>query len=142
MKDHSPHVLNSKAPGVLAVSCPYWSRSPLAWSMPIAMGELYVNQNEYPPVIRDRLIDFIRVHISDIGGLTPARKLATLCEFFGVRTAWHGPSDTSPVGLAANLHLDLNAPHFGIQEQTTPFLRSDTGSLPGLSGDPGRQPVG
>ncbi len=95
-------------------------------STPIAMGELYVNQNEYVPVVRDRLIDFIRVHISDIGGLTPARKLATLCEFFGVRTAWHGPSDTSPVGLAANLHLDLNSPNFGIQEQISPFFSERT----------------
>jgi mannonate dehydratase len=89
-------------------------------STPIAIGELYVNQHEYVPVVRDRLIDFMRVHISDIGGLSPARKLATLCEFFGVRTAWHGPSDTSPVGLAANLHLDLASPNFGIQEQTNP----------------------
>jgi mannonate dehydratase len=89
-------------------------------STPIAIGELYVNQHEYVPAIRDRLIDFIRVHISDIGGLTPARKLATLCEFFGVRTAWHGPSDTSPVGLSANLHLDLASPNFGIQEQMNP----------------------
>ncbi len=60
-------------------------------SVPIALGELYVNPHEYVPVVRDRLIDFMRVHISDIGGLTPARKLAALCEFFGVRTAWHGP---------------------------------------------------
>jgi mannonate dehydratase len=83
---------------------------------PIAMGELYVNPHEYVPVIRDRLIDFIRVHISDIGGLTPARKLAALAEFFGVRTAWHGPGDTSPVGHAANLQLDLTCANFGIQE--------------------------
>lgn len=83
---------------------------------PIAMGELYVNQAEYLPLIQDRLIDFIRVHISDIGGLTPARKLAALCEFFGVRTAWHGPGDVSPVGHAANLALDLSCSNFGIQE--------------------------
>jgi mannonate dehydratase len=84
--------------------------------VPIAMGELFVNQHEYVPLIRDRLIDFIRVHISDIGGLTPARKLAALCEFFGVRTAWHGPGDTSPVGHSANLQLDLSSSNFGIQE--------------------------
>jgi mannonate dehydratase len=83
---------------------------------PIAMGELYVNQQEYVPLIRDRLIDFIRVHISDIGGLSPARKLAAFCEFFGVRTAWHGPGDVSPVGHAVNLHLDLACYNFGIQE--------------------------
>ena len=85
-------------------------------SVPIALGELYVNPHEYVPVVRDRLIDFMRVHISDIGGLTPARKLAALCEFFGVRTAWHGPGDVSPVGHAANLQLDLACPNFGIQE--------------------------
>uniref|UniRef100_A0A831TAM3 Starvation-sensing protein RspA n=1 Tax=Thermorudis peleae TaxID=1382356 RepID=A0A831TAM3_9BACT len=84
---------------------------------PIAMGELFVNPSEYVPLIRDRLIDFIRVHISAIGGLSMARKLAAFCEFFGVRTAWHGPGDVSPVGHAANLHLDLACYNFGIQEQ-------------------------
>lgn len=84
---------------------------------PIAMGELFVNSNEYVPLIKDRLIDFIRVHISDIGGLSVARKLAAFCEFFGVRTAWHGPGDVSPIGHAANLHLDLSTYNFGIQEQ-------------------------
>ena len=85
-------------------------------STPLAMGELYNNPHEIIPMIKDRLIDFIRVHISQIGGLTPARKLAALCEAFSVRTAWHGPGDTSPVGHAANLMLDLNAWNFGIQE--------------------------
>lgn len=85
-------------------------------SVPLAMGELYVNPDQYVPLIRDHLIDFIRVHISDIGGLTPARKLATFCDFFGVRTAWHGPGDVSPVGHAANLHLDLASVNFGVQE--------------------------
>ena len=86
-------------------------------AIPIAMGELFVNPSEYIPLIRDRLIDFIRVHISDIGGLSPARKLAAYCELFGVRTAWHGPGDVSPVGHAANLQLDLACHNFGIQEQ-------------------------
>jgi mannonate dehydratase len=87
-------------------------------SIPLAMGELFVNQAEYVPLIKERLIDFVRAHISSIGGLTPARKLAAFCEFFGVRTAWHGPGDVSPVGHAANLALDLACPNFGIQERT------------------------
>ena len=85
-------------------------------STPLAMGELFVNQAEYVPLIRERLIDFIRVHISDIGGFSMARKMAAFCEFMGVRTAFHGPGDVSPVGHAANMHLDLNVPNFGIQE--------------------------
>jgi len=83
---------------------------------PLAMGELFVNQAEYVPLIQERLIDFIRVHISDIGGFSMARKLAAFCEFMGVRTAWHGPGDVSPIGHAANMHLDLATHNFGIQE--------------------------
>ena len=52
-----------------------------------------MNVNEYLPLIKDKLIDYIRVHMSDIGGLTPMRKLAALCEYFCVRTALHGPGD-------------------------------------------------
>ncbi len=85
-------------------------------STPLAMGELYNNPHEIIPMIKDRLIDFLRIHISQIGGITPARKLAALSEAFSVRTAWHGPGDTSPVGHAANLMLDLNTINFGIQE--------------------------
>lgn len=85
-------------------------------AVPIALGELFNHPQEWVPLISARLIDFIRVHLSQVGGITPARKLAILCETFGVRTAWHGPGDTSPVGHAANLHLDLSSHNFGIQE--------------------------
>jgi mannonate dehydratase len=85
-------------------------------STPIAMGELFNTQQEYVPLIAERLIDFIRIHISQIGGLSMARKVAALCEFFGVRTAWHGPGDVSPVGHAAGLHLELATHNFGIHE--------------------------
>ncbi|MGW3510061.1 enolase C-terminal domain-like protein [Streptomyces sp. NPDC000994] len=84
---------------------------------PVAIGELFTNPAEYRPVVQERLCDFIRVHVSAIGGITPAWRLAGACELFGVRTAWHGPGDVSPVGHAANLALDLAAPNFGIQEQ-------------------------
>lgn len=99
-------------------------------STPIAMGELFNNPNEFVPLISNRLIDFIRVHLSQIGGLSPARKLAAFCEFFAVRTAWHGPGDVSPVGHAANIHLDLATPNFGIQEARL-FTQAERDVFPG-----------
>lgn len=85
-------------------------------SIPVAQGELFNNFAEWRDLIAERLIDYIRVHISQIGGITPARKLQIFAEQFGVRTAWHGPGDMSPIAHAANVHIDLCAPNFGVQE--------------------------
>ena len=87
---------------------------------PIAMGELFNSPHEWNPLISERLIDYIRVHVSQAGGLTPSRKMAALGETFGVRTAWHGPGDVSPVGHMANVTLDLVCYNFGVQEYS-PF---------------------
>lgn len=85
-------------------------------AVPLAMGELFVHPMEVEPLISERLIDFVRVHVSAYGGITAALKLSHLCGAFGVRTAWHGPRDVSPIGMAANVHLDLHVENFGIQE--------------------------
>ena len=85
-------------------------------STPLAMGELFNSQHEYVPLIANRLIDYIRIHLSQIGGLSMARKVAAMAEFFGVKTAWHGPGDCSPVGHAAGLALELASYNFGIHE--------------------------
>ena len=85
-------------------------------SVPIAMGELLNNPHEWLEPMSSRLYDYIRIHISQIGGITPAMKVARLGEWYNVRTAWHGPGDTSPVGHAANAHIDLAIWNFGIQE--------------------------
>ncbi|NSW95494.1 MAG: starvation-sensing protein RspA, partial [Bacteroidales bacterium] len=58
-------------------------------SVPIAMGELFNNINEFRDYMVEQLFDFIRVHISQIGGITPAMKIARLGEWFNIRTAWH-----------------------------------------------------
>ena len=89
---------------------------------PIAMGELFNNPREWRLLIEERLVDFIRMHVSQMGGITPARDAAIHAQIYGIRTAWHGPGDTSPVGHAANLALDLWAPNFGVQE----WCRFDT----------------
>ena len=87
---------------------------------PLAMGELFNNPHEWQPLISERLIDYIRCHVSQVGGFTPARKIAMMAEQFGVRTAWHGPGDVSPVGHMAQITLDIVSYNFGIQEYS-PF---------------------
>lgn len=83
---------------------------------PLAQGELFNNPYEWRFLITERLIDFIRVHLSQIGGITAGRKLQIFAEQFGVRTAWHGPGDMSPLAHAANIHIDLASRNFGVQE--------------------------
>lgn len=85
-------------------------------AVPIAMGELFNNPHEWVGPMSERLFDYIRIHISQIGGITPAMKVARLAEVFNIRTAWHGPGDVSPVGHAANAHIDFAVWNFGIQE--------------------------
>jgi mannonate dehydratase len=87
---------------------------------PIAMGELFNSPHEWTPLISERLIDYMRMHVTQMGGFTPARKVAAMGEIFGVRTAWHGPGDVSPVGHMVNVTLDVTCYNFGIQEYS-PF---------------------
>jgi mannonate dehydratase len=85
-------------------------------TVPIAMGELFNNINEFKLPMVNQLFDYIRVHVSQVGGITPAMKIARLGEWFNIKTAFHGPGDVSPVGHAAQAHIDLAIWNFGIQE--------------------------
>lgn len=84
---------------------------------PQAMGELFVNPHEWMPLITERLIDFVRVRVSKGGGITQCRKIATLCEWFGVHTAWQEGGDNDPVNQMAAVHVDLASTSFGVQEE-------------------------
>jgi mannonate dehydratase len=94
----------------------WWKELRQSTNVPIAMGELFNNINEFLEPMANHYFDFIRCHVSQIGGLTPAMKIARLAEWFGIRTAWHGPGDVSPVGHAAQAHIDMAIWNFGIQE--------------------------
>ena len=86
-------------------------------STPMAMGELFTHPHEWRPLISNRLIDFIRCRVGMIGGITQARKIAGLCEQFGVRTAFQEGGENDPINQLIAYHVDLTAPSFGIQEE-------------------------
>ncbi len=83
---------------------------------PLSHGELYANSNDWHTAVMERSVDYIRAHISDIGGITPALRLAAYGNAFGVRTCWHCPPDITPIGAAAEIHIDYAIPNFGLQE--------------------------
>ena len=86
-------------------------------STPMAMGELFTHPLEWRPLIENRLIDFIRCRVGMIGGITQARKIAALCEQFGVRTAFQEGGENDPINQLLAYHVDLTIPSFGIQEE-------------------------
>lgn len=99
---------------------------------PQAMGELFVNPHEWMPLITERLIDYVRVRVSKGGGITNCRKIATLCEWFGVQTAWQEGGDNDPVNQMAAVHLDLSSTSFGVQEENH-FLPEEYDLFPGYA---------
>ncbi|NED95363.1 starvation-sensing protein RspA [Phytoactinopolyspora alkaliphila] len=84
--------------------------------LPIAVGEQLSSVTDAARLVVGGGVDLLRLHVSTIGGLSPARRLMALCELLGVQTAWHGPADVSPVGVAANTALSVTTSAFGIQE--------------------------
>ena len=69
------------------------------------------------PLITERLIDYARCRVSGIGGITPAKKVAHLCEAFGTKTAFQEGGENDPVNQLAAYHVDISSPGFGIQEE-------------------------
>ena len=83
---------------------------------PLAIGEVFNSVWDYQTLIREQLIDYVRSSVTHTGGITAMRKLLDYAALYQVKSGIHGPTDISPVGMAAALHLDLAIHNFGIQE--------------------------
>ncbi|MFE9689459.1 D-mannonate dehydratase ManD [Micromonospora sp. NPDC005806] len=83
---------------------------------PLAIGEIFNTVWDYQTLIREQLIDYVRSAVTHTGGITAMRKLLDFAAQYQIKSGIHGPTDISPVGMAAALHLDLAIHNFGIQE--------------------------
>ena len=82
--------------------------------VPLAVGEHYSSKWEFRELVEEDLINYARVDLCIVGGLTEAKKVAAMCETHYIDLAPHNP--LGPVSTAAGLHLDLACPNFGVQE--------------------------
>ena len=97
-------------------------------SVPLAVGEQFASKWAFREVIEEDLIDYCRLDLCIVGGLTEARKIAGWCETHYIALAPHNP--LGPVSTAACLHLCLASPLVGVQELPRPPMSSLTDVFP------------
>lgn len=83
---------------------------------PLAIGEVFNTVWDYQTLFREQLIDYVRSSVTHAGGITALRRILDHAAQYQIKSGIHGPTDVSPVGMAAALHLDLAIHNFGIQE--------------------------
>ncbi|MDQ7911211.1 mandelate racemase/muconate lactonizing enzyme family protein [Phytohabitans sp. ZYX-F-186] len=90
--------------------------------VPIAVGETCVGRRGFLPLLERHAIDVVTCDVQWTGGLTEARKIASLADAFSVAIAPH--DCTGPVTFAACCHLSMSQPNALIQETVRAFLRT------------------
>jgi len=100
---------------------------------PLAIGEVFNTVWDYQGLIREQLIDYVRSPVTHAGGITALRRIFDYAAMYQVRSGVHGPTDISPVGLAAALHLGIAIHNFGIQEHMQHSAETDTVFRPAYS---------
>jgi L-alanine-DL-glutamate epimerase-like enolase superfamily enzyme len=114
---------------------PYWVEDPIRpdavdalaalrndVDVPVATGETVVGRRGFLPLLERDAVDLVTVDVQWTGGLTEARKIASLADMYGVPMAPH--DCTGPATLAACIHLTQAAPNGLIQETVRAFLRT------------------
>jgi mannonate dehydratase len=83
---------------------------------PLAIGEVFNSVFDYQTLITEQLIDYVRSAVTHTGGISALKKIMDFASIYQIKSGFHGPTDISPVGQAAALHLDIAIHNFGIQE--------------------------
>ncbi|MBF4599369.1 D-galactonate dehydratase family protein [Frigoribacterium sp. VKM Ac-1396] len=92
---------------------------------PLAIGEIFNTVWDYQQIIREQLIDYVRSAVTHTGGITHLKKVLDYASQYQIKSGMHGPTDISPVGMAAAMHLGLAIHNFGIQEYMKHGAKTD-----------------
>jgi mannonate dehydratase len=92
---------------------------------PLAIGEIFNSVWDYQQLIREQLIDYVRSAVTHTGGITHLKKILEYAGQYQIKSGMHGPTDISPVGMAAAMHLGLSIHNFGIQEYMKHGAKTD-----------------
>ena len=87
--------------------------------IPLASGERLFTTQEFLPLLQAEAIAVAQPDVCHAGGITGLRRIAALCDTFGVVMAPNNP--LGPIATMVNIHLGLSMPNFLVQE----VMRSD-----------------
>ena len=83
---------------------------------PLAIGEVFNTVWDFQYLITNQLIDYVRAASTHFGGISALKKIMDFAAQYQIKSGFHGPTDVSPVGVAAQTHVGLAIHNFGIQE--------------------------
>jgi mannonate dehydratase len=93
---------------------------------PLAIGEIFNTVWDFKDLIREQLIDYVRGAVTHMGGISALKKTLEYAAQYQIKSGMHGPTDISPVGMAAAMHLGLSIHNFGIQEYMKHGVKTDS----------------
>jgi galactonate dehydratase len=87
--------------------------------IPFAIGEEFSSKWAFVPYIERGITDFVRIDVSNVGGLTEAMKVAGWAEAHYIDLMPHNP--LGPVCTAATVHMAAAVPNFSwLEVRTSP----------------------
>ncbi|HTN60188.1 MAG TPA: mandelate racemase/muconate lactonizing enzyme family protein, partial [Devosia sp.] len=114
---------------------PFWMEDPIKMQdsdalalyaersgLPVCASETLATRAQFLDLLRKGATDYVMLDISWCGGLSEAKKIATMAEAFQRPIAPH--DCTGPVVFAASIHLALNAPNAIFQESVRAYYSS------------------
>lgn len=114
---------------------PFWAEDPIKMQdpdalatyaarsgLPVCASETVATRSQFLELLRKGAADYVMLDISWCGGLSEAKKIATMAEAFQRPVAPH--DCTGPIVFAASIHLALNLPNAIFQESVRAYYSS------------------